>query len=135
MSMQSEIKTSTVQNEEPNSSTITEVDTETITESTLRLKLTKTKTKSSRRVSWSTETVDNEFLNKKKSKCCCIFHKTKNWDESSSEDENEDHECEHCKGHRKTDFNQKRDNEKHIDQNVNNCNQENYQDSDHQQNN
>uniref|UniRef100_A0AC35UAJ9 Protein phosphatase 1 regulatory subunit 11 n=1 Tax=Rhabditophanes sp. KR3021 TaxID=114890 RepID=A0AC35UAJ9_9BILA len=48
-------------------------------------------------VTWSENTVDNENLNRKKSKCCCIFKKTKRWDESSS-DSDED-ETEHCKGH------------------------------------
>jgi len=58
-----------------------------------------------RRVSWTTETVDNEFLNKKKSKCCCVYQKPRSWNESSSEDENEDHDCQNCRGHRKKDFN------------------------------
>lgn len=120
MNVQSEINNTVVRNEEPHTSTITE--TEALTESTLRLKLAKNKTKSNRRVSWTTETVDNEFMNKKKSKCCCIYHKPKNWDQSSSEDENEDHECEHCKGHRKTDFNQKRDTEKHKHDKQSECN-------------
>lgn len=62
-----------------------------------------------RRVSWTVETVDNEMLNKKKSKCCCVYQKPKNWNESSSEDENEDADCENCRGHRKKDFNHKRD--------------------------
>ena len=67
-----------------------------------------------RRVSWTTDTVDNEFLNKKKSKCCCIYQKPRNWDESSSDDENEDHDCQNCRGHRKSDFNKNKtkDNER-----------------------
>ncbi|KAI6191449.1 hypothetical protein M3Y97_00229300 [Aphelenchoides bicaudatus] len=50
------------------------------------------------RVRWSNDTVDNEFAGKKKSKCCCIYKKTKNWNESSDE---EDSDCEtgHCRGH------------------------------------
>ena len=72
---------------------------------TLRLRLTKKPSKNDRRVSWTNDTIDNEFMNKKKSKCCCVYSKPRNFDESSSEDENEDTECTHCKGHRKTDFN------------------------------
>ncbi|CAD5235601.1 unnamed protein product [Bursaphelenchus xylophilus] len=50
------------------------------------------------RVRWAQDTVDNEGLGKKKSKCCCIYKKPKKWDESSDE---EDSDCEtgHCKGH------------------------------------
>ena len=75
----------------------------------IRLRLTKNPPRSGRRVSWTTDTVDNELMNKKKSKCCCVFQKAKNWDESSSEDENADKDCAHCKGHRKRDFNSQRD--------------------------
>merc|ERR1711879_603551 len=38
-----------------------------------------------RRVKWAEGTVDNEFLGRKKSKKCCIFHKKRQWDESDSE--------------------------------------------------
>jgi hypothetical protein len=76
---------------------------------TLRLRLTKKPTKTDRRVSWTNDTVDNEFLNKKKSKCCCVYSRPRNFDESSSDDDNEDKECLHCKGHRKTDFNSQRE--------------------------
>lgn len=71
---------------------------------TLRIRLTK-RASTNRRVSWTNDTIDNEFLNKKKSKCCCVYTRPKNFDESSSDDENEDKECQHCKGHRKTDYN------------------------------
>ncbi|BGP58196.1 hypothetical protein JCM8202_004735 [Rhodotorula sphaerocarpa] len=37
------------------------------------------------RVQWTQETVDNEGLNRKKSKICCIYHKPKPYDESSDE--------------------------------------------------
>ncbi|KAF5300335.1 hypothetical protein FQA39_LY11192 [Lamprigera yunnana] len=63
---------------------------------TLHLKLRKPKP--DKKVQWSTETVDNEELNKKKSKCCCIYTKPKKFDESSSS-ENSDDECDHCQGH------------------------------------
>ncbi|CAH1964539.1 unnamed protein product [Acanthoscelides obtectus] len=59
------------------------------------LKLRKPKT--DRKVKWTTGTVDNENMNKKKSKCCCIYEKPSNFGESSSDDSDE--ECEHCRGH------------------------------------
>ncbi|GAA5833142.1 hypothetical protein JCM3766R1_001414 [Sporobolomyces carnicolor] len=39
----------------------------------------------SQRVQWTEETVDNEGLGRKKSKICCIYHKPKEFDESSDE--------------------------------------------------
>ncbi|XP_073995205.1 E3 ubiquitin-protein ligase PPP1R11-like isoform X4 [Rhodnius prolixus] len=60
------------------------------------VRLTLRKTKPAKQVKWSTETVDNEHLNRKKSKCCCIYEKPKNFGESSSES---DDECENCFGH------------------------------------
>lgn len=43
---------------------------------------------SNKNVRWTLNTLDNEFLNKKKSKSCCIFHKTKKWNESDTEKTN-----------------------------------------------
>uniref|UniRef100_A0A1L8DKM2 E3 ubiquitin-protein ligase PPP1R11 n=1 Tax=Nyssomyia neivai TaxID=330878 RepID=A0A1L8DKM2_9DIPT len=60
----------------------------------LRLRLRKPK--SDKKVSWNSDTVDNEGMGKKKSKCCCIYHKPLSFGESSSEDEDE---CENCFGH------------------------------------
>lgn len=37
------------------------------------------------RVRWTKDTHDNEHDGKKSSKSCCIFHKNRSWDESSSE--------------------------------------------------
>jgi len=56
-----------------------------------------------RGVSWTTDTVDNEHMNKKKSKCCCIYVKPKKFGESDTESSDEDDECpDHCGGpHRK----------------------------------
>lgn len=88
----------------------------------VHLKLRKPKT--DRKVDWSTDTVDNEHMNKKKSKCkykkedksysyhvpcckciitftllgCCIYKKPRKFGESSSSDSSDD-ECEHCQGH------------------------------------
>lgn len=53
---------------------------------------------SSKKVAFSQETVDNENLNRKKSKCCCIFEKQRLFGESSSEDEADDDCPDHCHG-------------------------------------
>ncbi|KAI5072035.1 hypothetical protein GOP47_0012141 [Adiantum capillus-veneris] len=61
---------------------------------TLRLAPRRKKT-----VSWQDGTVDNEFLNRRSSKKCCIFHKEKPFDEDSSDAEDEhDDDCAHAKG-------------------------------------
>ncbi|KAF7311642.1 Type 1 phosphatase regulator ypi1 [Mycena kentingensis (nom. inval.)] len=39
------------------------------------------------RVVWTDDTVDNEGCGRKSSKICCIYHKPRNFDESSSEDD------------------------------------------------
>ncbi|KAH7292836.1 hypothetical protein KP509_28G001000 [Ceratopteris richardii] len=48
-----------------------------------------------KKVTWKEGTIDNEFLNKRSSKKCCIFHKEKPFDEDGSDDEDEhdDHSC------------------------------------------
>ncbi|CAD6188014.1 unnamed protein product [Caenorhabditis auriculariae] len=51
-----------------------------------------------RHIVWSTDTVDNEGMGKKKSKCCCIYKKPKSWQDSSS-DSDSDCETGHCRGH------------------------------------
>lgn len=56
----------------------------------LKLKVPKKK------VSWKEGTVDNEFMNKKSSKKCCIFHKDKPFDEDDSDAEGDcDHDHDH----------------------------------------
>lgn len=74
------------------------VTTETDSVPTLKLKLKKEERK---KVQWTTETVDNEHLGKKKSKCCCVFVKKRAFGESES-DESED-DCDHCSGHTPSD--------------------------------
>ncbi|XP_043259017.1 E3 ubiquitin-protein ligase PPP1R11 [Colletes gigas] len=85
----------------------TQLQTETVLETnvtdsgsqdvpTVRLRLRKPK--SNKKVQWTQGTVDNEHMNKKKSKCCCIYEKPRTFGESSSEDS--DDECEHCHGHK-----------------------------------
>ena len=55
-----------------------------------------------KKVSWTSETVDNENLGKKKSKCCCIYVKPKTFGESDTEsdDSGAESDCEHCTGHK-----------------------------------
>lgn len=87
--------------------TVSQTHTETVLEAdvtdsgsqdvpTVRLRLRKPK--SNKKVQWTQGTVDNEHMNKKKSKCCCIYEKPRSFGESSSEDS--DDECEHCHGHK-----------------------------------
>lgn len=41
-------------------------------------------------VMWSEDVIDNEHMNKKKSKICCIYHPTTEFGESEAEDEDEE---------------------------------------------
>uniref|UniRef100_A0A1A8MZD4 E3 ubiquitin-protein ligase PPP1R11 n=1 Tax=Nothobranchius pienaari TaxID=704102 RepID=A0A1A8MZD4_9TELE len=54
----------------------------------LTIKLRKRKTE--KKVEWSSDTVDNEHLGRRSSKCCCIYEKPKQFGESSSESEGDD---------------------------------------------
>ena len=60
----------------------------------------KKKPEGRRGVSWTTDTVDNEHMNKKKSKSCCIYVKPKKFGESDTES-SEDECPDHCGPHRK----------------------------------
>lgn len=53
----------------------------------LTIKLRKRKTE--KKVEWSSDTVDNEHLGRRSSKCCCIYEKPRQFGESSSESEGE----------------------------------------------
>ncbi len=75
---------------------------------TLQLRRPETETptaeKKKKAVGWTAETVDNEHLGKKKSKCCCVYvkpHKFKGdpGQESSSDESDGGDECDHCPGH------------------------------------
>jgi len=83
------------------SSTITQepeqVPETSSTNRNLILRLRSTSPSNSQKVHWTTDTVDNEHMGKKKSKCCCVYRKPKSFNESSSSDS----ECEtgHCQGH------------------------------------
>ncbi|KAB5556442.1 hypothetical protein DKX38_007351 [Salix brachista] len=82
--------TTTVMRPAPSSSTSTTV-LESLTrqqQQTLTLRLNRPKKK----VSWKEDTVDNEYMQKKSSKICCIFHKEKPFDEDDSDD---DDDCNH----------------------------------------
>ncbi|XP_028910743.1 E3 ubiquitin-protein ligase PPP1R11 isoform X2 [Ornithorhynchus anatinus] len=63
------------------------------------------KRKPDKKVEWSSDTVDNEHLGRRSSKCCCIYEKPRAFGESSTESEDEDDEgCGHAhcvRGHRK----------------------------------
>ncbi|XP_069490929.1 E3 ubiquitin-protein ligase PPP1R11 [Ambystoma mexicanum] len=69
----------------------------------LTIKLRKRKT--DKKVEWSSDTVDNEHLGRRSSKCCCIYEKPRAFGESSTESEDEDDDgCgnAHCiRGHKK----------------------------------
>lgn len=81
----------------------TTTETETVTvapeatdnEPTLHLRLARPH--NPRRVGWQSGTVDNEHMNKKKSKCCCVYRKPRPFGESSSDEEDD---CKACVGHR-----------------------------------
>ncbi|KAI0696941.1 phosphatase inhibitor-domain-containing protein [Cytidiella melzeri] len=67
---------------------------------TLRLRgAPRTRDRNRPRVVWREDVVDNEHAGKKSSKICCIYHKPKRFDESSSEesssDSDSDSDCEH----------------------------------------
>ena len=50
-----------------------------------------------RRVQWTESTIDNENAGRKSSKICCIYHKPKEYDESSSSSDDSDSGDEHDK--------------------------------------
>ncbi|VWU51173.1 protein phosphatase inhibitor 3, putative [Hepatocystis sp. ex Piliocolobus tephrosceles] len=46
-------------------------------------------------VTWTENTIDNENAHKKSSKACCIYHKPKNFGESSDSDSDFDSDSDH----------------------------------------
>ncbi|KAF6069627.1 Protein phosphatase inhibitor family protein [Candida albicans] len=52
----------------------------------------KKKKKKAPKVRWTEGTVDNEHMNKKKTKICCIFHPQRSFDEEV-EDDKHNHSC------------------------------------------
>ena len=77
------------------STTITSEVQPSASTSTVTLNLQKRK--NSKKVVFSDDTVDNENLNRKKSKCCCIWQKPKTMEQSDTESEDE---CDNCYGHK-----------------------------------
>ncbi|KAM4640680.1 E3 ubiquitin-protein ligase PPP1R11 [Discoglossus pictus] len=57
----------------------------------LTLKLRKRKP--DKKVEWTCDTVDNENLGRRSSKCCCIYEKPRAFGESSTESEDDDDDC------------------------------------------
>ncbi|KAJ1362923.1 hypothetical protein KIN20_022649 [Parelaphostrongylus tenuis] len=72
--------------------------TETVTDDQTELVLRLSRDPERPHVNWTTDTVDNENMGKKRSKCCCIYKKKKSWQDESSSD---DSDCEtgNCRGH------------------------------------
>lgn len=84
---------------EASSSTAPSSSPTTGTAPPLTLKLRKAKARLEKKVSWTEDTVDNEGMGKKKSKCCCIYQKPKGEFDETDESDESDNECEHCSGH------------------------------------
>lgn len=61
----------------------------------LILRLVPKRKKAKKGVRWAENVVDNEGLNRKSSKKCCIFHKQRNFGEWSDGEDSEE-ECEQC---------------------------------------
>lgn len=80
------------------SSTITTEQLNQTGSSSGTVKLSLQKRKSSKKVVFTDDTVDNENLNRKKSKCCCIYEKPRTFDKSDSESDED--ECDNCYGHK-----------------------------------
>lgn len=79
------------------SATLTATEEKEPAQNTLKITLKKEKDKA-KKIKWTEDTVDNEGLGKKKSKCCCQYKKPRaNLDESS--DSSSDDECSNCPGH------------------------------------
>ncbi|KAF8987338.1 phosphatase inhibitor-domain-containing protein, partial [Cyathus striatus] len=58
------------------------------------------KTRKTQRVVWDDKVVDNEGAGRKSSKICCIYHKPRRFDESSSESDSDDSDSDSsCGGH------------------------------------
>ncbi|XP_075594572.1 E3 ubiquitin-protein ligase PPP1R11 [Balearica regulorum gibbericeps] len=70
--------------------TVTETGAAEPENRSLTLKLRKRKP--DKKVEWSSDTVDNEHLGRRSSKCCCIYEKPRAFGESSTESEDEDEE-------------------------------------------
>ncbi|PVV04267.1 hypothetical protein BB560_001236 [Smittium megazygosporum] len=50
-------------------------------------------------VRWAEDTVDNENMNKKKSKICCIYRKPWTWTDPPADSDPDSSDCSDCEGH------------------------------------
>ena len=75
--------------------TVAEAPSSSATEPAAPLVL-KLRGKRTRRLRWADDVVDNEDLDRKKSKCCCIFHRQRSFDSDGSGDDGSNHgsDCE-----------------------------------------
>lgn len=70
----------------------------------VHLKLKKPKN-NHKQVRWDVHAIDNENLNKKKSKCCCIYKKPEKFGDpadGNESNESDNDECDSCMGKKKT---------------------------------
>lgn len=58
------------------------------------------KPKPDKKVQWQEGVVDNEFMGKKSSKCCCIYNKPHKFGESDTESDSDDNDGDCCHEHR-----------------------------------
>ncbi|KAI0671344.1 phosphatase inhibitor-domain-containing protein [Trametes maxima] len=84
-------RTITVQEHQPREDAQSEAESSTV--GTLRLRGA---SRNRQRVVWREDVVDNEGAGKKKSKICCIYHKPKRFDESSSDESSDDDSDSSC---------------------------------------
>jgi protein phosphatase 1 regulatory subunit 11 len=76
-------------------------ETVTVTEQSKQLLVVHLhKPKTEKQVKWDEKVIDNEFLGRKSSKCCCIYSAPKVFGESSSESEDSDDGCHELKSAR-----------------------------------
>ncbi|KAI9000468.1 phosphatase inhibitor-domain-containing protein, partial [Trametes punicea] len=94
-------RTLTIQDNQPREES-SQSEAESSTVGTLRLRGAP---RNRQRVVWREDVVDNEGAGKKKSKICCIYHKPRRFDESSSDESSDsDSSCDdrkprRCHGH------------------------------------
>ena len=92
--------------EDCGSTTITSTDLPVRSQSPILVLELHRPTETGPRVRWTEETIDNEYMNKKKSKCCCIYtkpHDPQSNDDKSTEVDEYDN-CQHCRYHTESDY-------------------------------
>jgi protein phosphatase 1 regulatory subunit 11 len=73
-----------------NSSATTTITTNENEGKQSKILILKLREKQSKSITWTSDTIDNEFLDTKSSKRCCIYHKSKKFGESDSDESDED---------------------------------------------